>query len=467
MKRLSILLLLLLVVSSACIYLPASPGTSGTGTGQAPVINRFAANPETISAGGTSQLSWEVTGATSVNIDNGVGSVAVNGTRTVLPPSTTSYTITAANQYGSTHASAQVLVSGGGGATPPASGLPVINSFNASPDVVAAGGSSVLSWNVANATAVSISPIIGNVNPVSGSGTVTVGSTTTFVMTATNASGSTNSSLTVSVAGGAPPSAGFPSINSFTASHVSILVGGSSTLSWNVSGASQVVITGIGPVSSVGSVAVSPGATTNYTLTATSPGGSWVTQTITVAVHTLLLPPLTLAPVYDFVAQANSPSTDVGWVSGAGNLPFGGALTDARGFAVYRTSIMLEDNNTYDKVLETHPEWVDNGYISGAYFELYNTYAYKVLAGDHFYARVGFIKNASAGKVRYQVMIRCEGGPNVNIADAVKAYDGTLKTLDIDLTPYAGKKADFILRVSAEGVSTQDWFAWEEARITR
>ncbi len=157
----------------------------------------------------------------------------------------------------------------------------------------------------------------------------------------------------------------------------------------------------------------------------------------------------------------------MGWVSGSGSLIFGGALNDPKGFACYRTNITLEDNNIYDKVLETHPEWVDNGYISGSYYELFNTYAYKVKAGEHFYARCGFIKNASAGKVKYSVMIRCEGGPNTWIFEGVKTYDGTVKVINVDLTPYAGKKADFILQVSAESSSGQDWAVWEQARIIR
>ena len=567
MKRLLFITLLLIIISTGCIYLPSSPGATGTGTGQAPAIASFNANPESISAGSRAQLSWEVTGATSVTIDNGIGSVALKGTRTVVPALTTNYILTATNQYGTNNASAQVLVSGtGGGTPPPASGTPVITSFTASPENVAAGGPSTLSWNVVNATAVSISPMIGSVNPTSGSGVITVGSTTTYVLTATNAAGSKTASVTVTVAGSS--SAGFPAINSFTTSPAAISSGGSSTLSWNVSGAAQVNISGIGAVDSVGSHAVSPAATTNYTLTATSTGGSWVTQTITVTVGTLGSPPLgrpdlvvqsisrietssgsiigfqvknigtlsadsnicrlfaegdqkasvtipamaagttydgsftawtytplmphikvtadvtnivseldetnneksvtmAIAVVYDFVTQASSPSVDVSWVSGSGNLSFPGAQDDPKGFACYRTSIALEDNNVYDKVLETHPEWIDNGMISGTYLELYNTYAYKVKAGEHFYARCGFIKGASAGKVRYSVRIRCEGGPNTVIFEGVKAYDGTVKVIDVDLTPYAGKKADFILQVSAEGSSGQDWAVWEQARIIR
>lgn len=563
MKRLSSVLLVFLIFCSGCIYLPDSSGV--VGIGQAPAISRFDVSPEMINSGQRAKLSWTVTGATSVTIDNGVGSVALSGTRTIIPAATTAYTMTATNQYGNTTASVQVHVSDSGTGTTPASGVPVINSFTASPDAVPAGGYSTLSWDVSNATSVSISPTIGNVDPASGSGIVTLGSATTqFILTATNAAGSATSSVTVTIADGS----GLPLINSFTASPAVISPGASSTLSWNVSGAAQITLTGFGAVDSSGSNAVSPASTTNYTLTATSSGGSWVSQTVTVMVtsggtlpmalpdliiqsitkvetsagyvigfkvknngpvsagasicrlfaegsqksnanvpalaagatydgtfpdwtYTPLMPHLKVVAeasgiivesdetnneksvtmavpiIYDFVAQAPGPVADVSWKSGAGSLTFGGALDDSKGFACYRTNVTLEDNHVYSKVLETHPQWVDNGYITGTYLELYNDYAFTVKPGEHFYARCGFIKNATSGKVRYKVMIRPEGGPNTWIFEGIKSYNGTVKTIDVDLTPYAGKKADFILRVEAEGVSTQDWAAWAEAKIIR
>jgi len=60
---------------------------------------------------------------------------------------------------------------------------------------------------------------------------------------------------------------------------------------------------------------------------------------------------------YDFIDQAASAY----WSSGAGNLPFPGSDSDSRGFALYRNNWQLEDNKTWTKVLETHPQWVSNG----------------------------------------------------------------------------------------------------------
>ena len=75
-----------------------------------PVILSFDAAPGTINPEETSTLSWEVTGAATVSIDQGVGSVALSGTRDVSPSETTIYTLTATNEAGSVNATVQITV---------------------------------------------------------------------------------------------------------------------------------------------------------------------------------------------------------------------------------------------------------------------------------------------------------------------------------------------------------------------
>jgi hypothetical protein len=53
-----------------------------------------------VTPGQSATLSWSTTNASTVSIDQGVGSVAVNGTRTVAPAVTTTYTATATNSAG-------------------------------------------------------------------------------------------------------------------------------------------------------------------------------------------------------------------------------------------------------------------------------------------------------------------------------------------------------------------------------
>ena len=99
---------------------------------------------------------------------------------------------------------------------------------------------------------------------------VTPDATTTHMPTATNDAGSVTSSATVTVN---PAIA--PVVTSFTATPATISSGQSSTLQWNITGATSVSINGIGSVNSTsGTRVVTPAATTTYTLIATNSAGS-------------------------------------------------------------------------------------------------------------------------------------------------------------------------------------------------
>jgi hypothetical protein len=77
---------------------------------------------------------------------------------------------------------------------------PTINSFTTDTTLVNVGGTATLSWDVAGATSVSISPTPGTV-AASGSTPVSPLTTTTYTLTATNDGGSKTRTLTISVIG--------------------------------------------------------------------------------------------------------------------------------------------------------------------------------------------------------------------------------------------------------------------------
>ena len=168
---------------------------------------------------------------------------------------------------------------------------------------------------------------------------------------------------------------------------------------------------------------------------------------------------------YDFVANANAPYTL--WKSGAPttNLSFGGATNDPNGFATYRTGIAMQDGTSYAKVLETHPKWIDDGYIYGYY-----PIAHEIKPGEHFFAKVGLIQNAISGNVRFEISYRETGsvGPETLIKFSNDTYNGQVQTIDVTFpSDTFGKTVNFYLRVRANGSSGQDWAAWVEARIIR
>jgi len=74
------------------------------------VINLFEASPPSIASGESSTLEWNVSGASMVSIDPGIGNVSLTGNRMVSPTATTVYTLTATNEAGSVTATAQVAV---------------------------------------------------------------------------------------------------------------------------------------------------------------------------------------------------------------------------------------------------------------------------------------------------------------------------------------------------------------------
>lgn len=75
----------------------------------APVIN-FSATPSTITRGSASTLTWNVTDATLVVIDNGVGALAPNGALEVRPTESTTYLLTATGPGGVRQAQATITV---------------------------------------------------------------------------------------------------------------------------------------------------------------------------------------------------------------------------------------------------------------------------------------------------------------------------------------------------------------------
>ena len=161
------------------------------GASLTPIVNSFSADPTTITVGESSTLSWSVTDATSVTINQSIGSVALISTTTVSPATTTTYTLTATNAAGSVTAATTITVN-------PVAEAPIVNSFSALPSTITVGESSTLSWSVTDATSVTINQSIGSVALIS-TATVSPATTTTYTLTATNAVGSVTAATTITV----------------------------------------------------------------------------------------------------------------------------------------------------------------------------------------------------------------------------------------------------------------------------
>jgi hypothetical protein len=228
-----------------------SESATVTVQGSAPRILRFNGSPLTINAGQNSVLTWETAGADQVTIDQ-IGSVGTSGSATVSPATTTAYTLTATNAFGTISTTLSIDV------VPP--GMPRILNFVASPQEILPGEISTLSWEVENADTVMITDL-GTVD-LSGTSTVTPEETRSYILTATNSQGEVTATATVTVLMGVR-------IVNFTADKTVVKnPGNPATLTWVTENAIRVVITGVGDVEPNGSVVVNPVAPTHYTLIA-------------------------------------------------------------------------------------------------------------------------------------------------------------------------------------------------------
>ena len=178
---------------------------------------------------------------------------------------------------------------------------PVIDSFEASPEAFLAPGNSTLTWNVTDATSLSIN---GTDVTALAQLVVSPASTTVYTLTATNDDGSVTQDLTITV----NPA---PEITSFISDRSTINSGESVTLSWDTEFATGWSISPApGDVSGqttngAGSVSVSPESTTTYTIT-TSNGFGSTNADVTISVAMVATHPV----ISEFVADNESGLTD-------------------------------------------------------------------------------------------------------------------------------------------------------------
>lgn len=156
-----------------------------------------------------------------------------------------------------------------------------ILNFSAEPNVIAPGGRARLTWSVANAEEVTITPGPGRVDSQSGSIDVTPSETTTYRLTARARGVEIAAPVTVTVS---PTAAAVPGIIRFEATPTNIQPGESSTLSWTTANGAEVEISGIGRVEPNGSRVVTPSQSTTYTLTVRGGDGRTVTAPVIVTV---------------------------------------------------------------------------------------------------------------------------------------------------------------------------------------
>ena len=263
-------------------------GGGGDGGGGEPPVyvqpakcDFLTASPTTLpNGGGNVTLSWGTTNATSASINQGIGAVALDGSRSVFVGSTKTFTLTAVARGaldGGTSDTCTVTVK----VNPPVQVPATCDFLTANKTSLPNGGGNVtLSWGTTNATSASINQGIGAV-AVDGSRSVFVGSTKTFTLTAIGTGGNDTCAVTVHVDSSQPVA----ECLYLNASRSSVPYDGANvTLTWATDNATSANLSGFGSVSVNGSQTVFVNSNRSFTLTAVGAGGN-DTCTVSITVN--------------------------------------------------------------------------------------------------------------------------------------------------------------------------------------
>ncbi len=167
-----------------------------------------------------------------------------------------------------------------------------------------------------------------------------------------------------------------------------------------------------------------------------------------------------MTTVFDFAA--NYCTAD--WRSDAGDLGCPGNEDGKKGYAIQVNKPKLEDGTIYQGIgILTVPQQVYNGYLRGYY------QAYTVKDGDRFRSIINceYLSNGCSVLFRLEYKIAGASDEAKTFWQFPENYEGKYYTVDLDLSPLAGKKVKFILAVLADGSADDDRPLWVAPRIDR
>ncbi len=165
---------------------------------------------------------------------------------------------------------------------------------------------------------------------------------------------------------------------------------------------------------------------------------------------------------YNMVPSAHLAS----WRNSSGEAPAQGAESSRSG-----AYIKMSDGG-----LEMVPDQVPQGWIQGYWGYFYTdrqsgrtlNAAIKVPASLHFVSRVGLAPNATGSDgVTFKLGIRDMSDQTNFLPGKTMKTPGVYENWDIDLKDYVDQKVFFILRVEAIGSPTFDYAIWKEARLVQ
>ncbi|MBA2665140.1 MAG: lamin tail domain-containing protein [Bradymonadaceae bacterium] len=289
-----------------------------------PVISVLTATPSHVVAGTDTTLSWTVSGAESLTLEDALGNSIdisakslISDTISIQVDANSSYTLVATNRGGSATRTVDVT-------TGPVVNIEVFEALTSTE--ISFGQSVALRWVVEGASSLSLIRAPGGAVNIASKSIiedtviVTPSVDTTYVLTANGLEGPQTALVTIMIKR--------PTVTQFTADSQQIVIGEKVKLSWQTADATSVSILsnqGGGNVDvtnqgvSFGEFEFQPEVNTTYTLRATSSFGSADSSPITVTV--LPLPPVIESFFADPAWTATGSDVQLKWkVSGATSL---------------------------------------------------------------------------------------------------------------------------------------------------
>jgi len=198
------LILLLVGIGGGGLYIATRQSAPHDGGTIATPTASLSAEPATVEKGQSVTLRWSSQNVTELDLEPGVGKVQAQGSTSVTPQDSTTYTLTATGPGGTQSPLAHVSVTIQPPPPPPKEVGPVKASLTLEPTRVEKGQSVKLLWDSQNATDLDLEPGVGKV-PAEGSRSVTPQDSTTYTLTATGPAGTKRPTARVIVTNPPPP----------------------------------------------------------------------------------------------------------------------------------------------------------------------------------------------------------------------------------------------------------------------
>jgi hypothetical protein len=149
------------------------------------------------------------------------------------------------------------------------------------------------------------------------------------------------------------------------------------------------------------------------------------------------------------------------WRSSDGALSCPGTEGDARGFILKLDSPHVEGRQENEPALYTHPEMIEEGWISGCFPGI------DIKEGDTFATYIGCLHDASDCDVKFQLDYEGRDGFVHTLGRWHEVNEGKIRSIEMDLSELSGDHVRFIFRVETNGEPEDDQAIWLNPRILR